>query len=43
MFYAYSPSTGYDPARAAALDGRARASLDEDENDTAPRLSLIHI
>ena len=37
MIYAYSPSTGFDPARAAALDGRARASLDEDENDTAPR------
>ena len=40
MFYAYSPSTGYDPARAAALDGRARASLDEDENDTAPRRAV---
>lgn len=37
MFYAYSPSTGFDTARAAALDGRARASLDEDENDQAPR------
>ena len=40
MIYAYSPSTGFDPARAAALDGRARASLDEDENDTAPRRAV---
>ena len=40
MIYAYSPSTGFDPARAAALDGRARASLDEDENHTAPRRAV---
>jgi hypothetical protein len=40
MFYAYSPSTGFDTARADALDGRARASLDEDENDQAPRRAV---
>ena len=40
MIYAYSPSTGFDPTRAAALDGRARASLDEDENHTAPRRAV---
>ena len=40
MFYAYSPSTGFDPARAATLNGRARASLDEEENDTAPRRAV---
>ena len=40
MIYAYSPSTGFDPTRAAALDGRARACLDEDENHTAPRRAV---